>query len=221
MRYKVLYGGRGGIKSWGVAQALLIIGAKKKVRILCARELQKSIKDSVHKLLSDRIDAMGMGSFYDVKQSTIKGANGTEFVFEGLRHNSSQIKSYEAIDIVWVEEAATVSKSSWDVLIPTIRADNSEIWLRSTPSLKRMRPTSRFVVNPPEDSWVIRLNWRDNPWFPDVLRKEMEACKAKNYNDYLNIWEGECKVAIEGAIYQDEIIATTDEGRICPCTSQP
>lgn len=221
MRYKVLYGGRGGVKSWGIAQALLIEGSQKPLRILCARELQKSIKDSVHKLLSDRIADMGMDKFYKIEQASIKGRNGTEFFFEGLRHNATQIKSYEAIDRVWVEEAATVSKTSWDVLIPTIRKDESEIWLSFNPELEEDETYQRFVIDPPEDSWVIKLNWRDNPWFPDVLRKEMEALKKKNYNDYLNVWEGECKIAIEGAVYQAELGAAIEEGRVCNVPHDP
>lgn len=215
MRYKVLYGGRGGVKSWGVAKALLIQGSNKPLRILCARELQKSIKDSVHRLLKDQIFSMGLGKFYEVKEATIRGKNGTEFFFEGLRHNTNQIKSYEGIDIVWIEEAATVSKSSWDVLIPTIRKDDSEIWLTFNPELEEDETYQRFVENPPDDAWVQKLNWRDNPWFPEVLRKEKETLKKKDHNAYLNVWEGECKVAIEGAIYQDELIDAKNEDRIC------
>src|SRR5262245_60232648 len=117
-RYKILYGGRGGAKSWGVARALLILGASRSLRILCAREFQNSIADSVHKLLSDQIAALGLAGHYDVLQTAIRGRNGTEFRFEGLRHNVTKIKSYEGVDICWVEEAQSVSKESWDTLIP-------------------------------------------------------------------------------------------------------
>jgi len=120
-RYKVLYGGRGGAKSWGIARALLILGAKKQMRILCAREYQTSIKDSVHKLLCDQIEALGLLGFYEITQATIRGANGTEFAFIGLKNNPTNIKSFEGVDICWVEEAQTVSRLSWNILIPTIR----------------------------------------------------------------------------------------------------
>ena len=151
-RYKVFYGGRGAGRSWAFAMALLILGANKKLRILCARELQKSIRDSVHKLLVDQIEALNLGSFYEITQNTIRGKNGTEFIFEGLRHNSQQIKSYEAIDICWVEEAVTVSKSSWDFLIPTIRKEGSEIWLSFNPELEEDETYKRFVTNQPKNA---------------------------------------------------------------------
>jgi phage terminase large subunit len=105
-RYKVLYGGRGGAKSWGIARALLILRApKKQMRILCAREFQISIKDSVHKLLCDQIEALGLLGFYEITQATIRGANGTEFAFIGLKNNPTNIKSFEGVDVCWVEEA--------------------------------------------------------------------------------------------------------------------
>jgi phage terminase large subunit len=204
-RYKVLHGGRGGSKSWAVARALLILGAQKPLRILCARELQKSIKDSVHRLLSDQIYALQLDSRYEIQQGTIKGTNGTEFFFEGLRHNTQQIKSYEGVDIVWVEEAQTTSKSSWDVLIPTIRKDNSEIWITFNPELEEDETYQRFVVNPPSNSIVININWRDNPWFPDVLRQEMEDLKKRDPIAYETVWEGHCRQAVEGAIFTDEL----------------
>jgi phage terminase large subunit len=132
-RYKVLYGGRGGAKSWGIARALLIMASNKPLRILCARELQMSIRDSVHKLLSDQIETLQLSGFYEIQNSSIKGLNGSEFSFAGLRSNVAQIKSYEGVDICWVEEAQTVSKGSWNVLIPTIRKDGSEIWVSFNP----------------------------------------------------------------------------------------
>src|SRR5262245_40379363 len=122
-RYKIYYGGRGGAKSWGVARALLIQAAQQPQRILCAREFQNSIGDSVHKLLADQIPLLGLDSFYQVLQTSIRGINGSEFAFAGLRHNVTKIKSYEGVDKVWVEEAEKVSKSSWETLIPTIRKD--------------------------------------------------------------------------------------------------
>ena len=122
-RYKVLYGGRGGAKSWGVARALLIKAAQSQLRILCAREFQTSIKDSVHKLLCDQIEALGLGSFYEITQTSIRGKNGSEFSFVGLKNNVANVKSYEGVDICWVEEAQTTSRMSWSVLIPTIRKE--------------------------------------------------------------------------------------------------
>lgn len=213
-RYKILKGGRGGSKSWGIARALLIMGTTRPIRVLCARELMKSIKDSVHRLLRDQIADLGLESFYDIQIASIKGKNGSEFFFEGLRHNAAQIKSYEGADICWVEEAATVSKTSWDVLIPTIRKNNSEIWVSFNPELEEDETYQRFVVNPPAESIVIDMSWRDNPWFPAVLLQEMEELKARDDAAYLNVWEGQCKQTIEGAVYARELAEAREKGRI-------
>lgn len=212
-RYKILYGGRGGAKSHSVAAALLILGARTPLRILCAREFQASIADSVHKLLSDKINDIGLDLFYEVQRTTIKGKNGTEFIFAGLRHNVTSIKSMEGCDIVWVEEAHTVSKSSWDILIPTIRKPGSEIWLTFNPELESDETYDRFITNPPTDALVLKVNWSDNPWFPDVLRQEMEDLKKKDYDAYLNVWEGHCRTTLDGAIYANEIRQAIEDGR--------
>lgn len=189
------------------------MGAQRPLRVLCGRELQKSIKDSVHRLLSDQVIALGLQSVYEVQQSTIKNKLGTEFFFEGLRHNSQQIKSYEGIDIVWVEEAATVSKSSWNYLIPTIRKEGSEIWVSFNPDLEEDETYQRFVEHPPHNSWVQKLSWRDNPWFTSVLMDEMLNLKERDEPAYLNVWEGYCKQTVEGAIYEVEIREATEAGR--------
>ena len=213
-RYKVLYGGRGGAKSWGVARALLIIGAKQPTRILCAREFQTSIKDSVHKLLSDQIFAMGLQDFYEITQTAIRGKNGTEFSFAGLKNNVANIKSYEGCNICWVEEAQTTSKLSWNVLIPTIRKENSEIWITFNPELETDETYKRFVVNPPENSIVQRVNWSDNPWFPETLRLEKDALFARDREAYNTIWEGVCRQTVDGAIFAKEMQQAEFEGRI-------
>ena len=214
VRYRTLYGGRGGAKSWGVARALLIKGAKKPLRILCAREFMTSIKDSVHKLLSDQINAMGLNSFYEITQNAIRAANGTEFAFVGLKNNIANVKSYEGIDICWVEEAQTVSKSSWNTLIPTIRKEMSEIWITFNPELEQDETYQRFVVNPPENSIVQRINWNDNPWFPDTLRMEKDALKNRDPIAYNNVWEGLCRLTVDGAIFANEMNMAELSGRI-------
>lgn len=214
-RYKVAYGGRGGAKSWGIARALLILAAQKPLRILCARELQTSIKDSVHKLLSDQISALGMDGLYEVTQTSIRGKNGSEFSFAGLRSNISQIKSFEGVNICWVEEAQTVSKSSWDVLIPTIREENSEIWVSFNPELAEDETYQRFVVNPPKSAVVAKIGWEDNPWFPEVLMLEKDALEAQDPGAAKNVWGGFCRTAVEGAIFGNELAQAEAESRIC------
>jgi len=213
-RYKVFYGGRGAAKSWGFARALLILGAQRPLRIMCAREFQNSISDSVHALLKDQAFAMGLGGFYKVQRSTIVGKNETQFLFVGLRHNIASVKSTESVDICWVEEAQTVSKSSWDVLIPTIRKDGSEVWVTFNPELEADETFQRFVVHPPPGAVVVKIGWQDNPWFPDVLRAEMEHLKQVDHDSYLTVWEGHCRQTLEGAIYANELRAATTENRI-------
>lgn len=221
-RYKVYYGGRGSGKSWAFARALLIQSAQRPLRILCAREVQKSIKDSVHKLLCDQIQALGLGAFFEVTETAIRGRNGSEFAFAGLSsHTVESVKSFEGIDIVWIEEGQTVSKKSWDILIPTIRKDGSEIWISFNPALDTDETYQRFVQSPPQNSVVRKVNYHDNPWFPQVLEMERIQCMERNPKDYANIWEGACKAAVDGAIYADEIAAVRDSGRICNVPADP
>lgn len=221
-RYKVAHGGRGSAKSWSFARALLALGAQRKLRILCTREVQKSIKDSVHKLLSDQIEAIGLGWFYQIQNNEIRGANGTEFLFAGLAdHTVESIKSYEGVDVVWVEEAHKVSKRSWDILIPTIRKEGSEIWISLNPELETDETYSRFVIDPPANAVVVQINYSDNPWFPAVLEQERVDCLRRDPKGYPQIWEGKCLPAVAGAIYYDEIQAAQEEGRIARMPYDP
>lgn len=222
-RYKVAFGGRGGAKSWGFARALLILGAQKKLRILCTREVQKSIKDSVHKLLQDQIQALGLGQFYEVQQAVLKGANGTEILFAGLSDMTAEsIKSFEGVDIVWCEEAQAISKRSWDILIPTIRKDGSEIWISMNPELDTDETWVRFVASPPPDAVLMDVNYGDNPWFPEVLEKERQhALATMPKADYENIWEGKCRPAVSGAIYAEEVAQMQVERRFCDVAYDP
>lgn len=213
-RYKVLYGGRGGSKSWGIARALLIKGAKDPLRVLCAREFMTSMRDSVHKLLCDQIESLGLSSFYEITQASIKGRNGTEFSFVGLKNNVANVKSYEGVDICWVEEAQTVSRLSWNVLIPTIRKEKSEIWVSFNPELETDETYQRFVVNPPQDAILIKINWYDNPWFPDTLKQEKDALKNRDLEAYNQVWEGLCRQTVDGAIFARELQQAEKDGRL-------
>ena len=218
-RYKVLYGGRGAGRSWGVARALLLIGQMKKIRVLCVRELQKSIEDSVHKLLSDQIAELGLEAFFSIGKTKIEGRNGTSFSFDGIKNNVNAIKSYEGIDYCWAEEANKISKNSWSVLIPTIRKEGSEIWITFNPELDEDYTYSRFVSDIDEDDapFIISsfMTWRDNPWFPEVLKSDMERDRRKDYDHYLNVWEGQTRQNLEGAVYAKELRRVASEARIC------
>ena len=213
-RYRIFYGGRGGAKSWCFARALLAKGTKSPLRILCAREFQTSIKDSVHKLLSDQIYELNMESFYEITQTTIRGLNGTEFIFAGIKNNTNNIKSIEGIDVCWVEEAQSVSANSWNVLIPTIRKQDSEIWVSFNPELPTDDTWKRFVESPPESSVVVKVNWNDNPWFPETLNLERLSLKSRDLSAYNNVWEGTTRNTVDGAIFGKEIEQAELENRI-------
>lgn len=234
-RYKVLYGGRGAGRSWGVARALLLLGKNNPIRVLCCRELQKSISESVHKLLSDQIEALGLAGFYEIQQNKIIGVNGTTFSFEGIKNNTTAIKSYEGIDYCWVEEANKVSKASWGILIPTVRKAGSEIWLTFNPELDTDYTYVRFVKDPElkrqtavskvnslnqlawqesDMSLVVRMTYEDNPWFPQDLQTEMERSKRFDYDEYLNIWQGHTVQNLEGAVFAKELRRCREQNRI-------
>ena len=220
--YKVAHGGRGSGKSWGVARALLILGAQRPLRILCAREVQKSIDESVHTLLKDQIKELGLEEFYSDLKFEIRGKNGTTFDYSGLaQHTVSSIKSYEGVDICWVEEAQAVSKKSWDTLRPTIRKPGSEIWITFNPELETDITYQMFVADPPTGAVVVQMNYSENPWFSEKLDQERRDCQLKQPKDYDNIWLGKCKPAVAGAIYYDEVAKAEEEKRICRVPYDP
>ena len=220
-RYKCIYGGRGSAKSWSVARALLILGAKQVHRILCAREFQNSISQSVHKLLSDQIVELGLIGFYEITQSTIRGANGTEFSFVGLKNNPHNIKSFEGCTIVWVEEAQAVSARSWDILIPTIRAKDSEIWITMNPELESDATYQRFILSPPENCITRKVNWSDNPWFPEVLDIERRTLQSRDIEAYNTVWEGLCRQTVDGAVFAREMQMADLDDRITKVRYDP
>lgn len=214
-RYKVMYGGRGSAKSWTVARKLLIRGTEQKLLILCTRELQKSIKQSVHRLLKNQITALGLENFYICTDTLIKGINGTEIIFMGIRHNTDEIKSTEGVDICWIEEAHKLTETSWDIIDPTIRKDGSEIWITYNTRFKHDYIHSIFAVKRiMPDAWVAKINYDQNPYFPDRLRLQMETMKEIDYEKYLNIWEGEIKQLAEGAIFGKQITEVKRKNRL-------
>jgi phage terminase large subunit len=212
-RYKILYGGRGGIKSWSIAQALLITGSEREFRVLCCRELMKSIAESVHELLELQIERLGLAGEYRIEKSHIYGPHGTEFAFTGLR-DSHNLKSFEGFDCAWIEEGANVSKRSWDMLIPTIRKPGSQIIVSFNPELDTDETYKRFILHPPPGAIVVKTSYRDNKWLSPELRSEIEHMRETKPDDYLNIYEGHCKQVLDGAIYAHEIRALTQAGRI-------
>lgn len=191
-RFKILAGGRGSGKSWAIARIFVEIARHGEFRFLCCREFQGSIADSVIQLISDTIDRHGYTNEFEVQKQYIRHLKTNSlFMFYGLKNNISKIKSLEGVSFVWCEEAEAITSDSWDVLIPTIRKENSEIWISFNPKNILDATYQRFVVNPPKDCVNIKANYSDNPHFPEVLRKEMEECKERDYELYLHIWEGE------------------------------
>jgi phage terminase large subunit len=194
---------------------------------LCCRELQNSITESVHKVLSDQILALGQGAFYEVQANRILGKNGTTFSFEGIKNNSTKVKSYEGIDYCWVEEGDKVSKASWEILLPTIRKKGAEIWVSFNPSLAEDYTYKTFVMDPDlvdlgdgvkesDDMVVVKMTYRDNPWFGDTsLLPLMEKTKRNDPDAWLNIWDGNPLEHLEGAVYAKQLRLARAEGRIC------
>lgn len=200
---KVLYGGRGGAKSTGCAEALLAQGMESPLRILCVREIQKSITLSVYSLLKDKIAYHGLEAFYKVKNDTIVGANGTQFFFEGLQnHTVDSLKSIERINRCWVEEAHNVTNKSWEILIPSLfRTEDCQLWV--TFNTRRVTdPTYiRFVQNADENTLVRKLSWRDNPWFPEGMNRERLKLLKDDPEAYAHVWEGEPDTRFDGSVY--------------------
>ena len=200
-RYKCVFGGRGSGKSFSIAQLLVLKAFKEPTRILCAREIQRSISDSVLQLLGDTVTRLGLNDFFDVQKSQIIGRNGSRFLFLGLSNNISKVKSYEGLDVCWVEEAESVSYTSWETLIPTVRKKGSEIWVSFNPNDEMDDTYQRFVVNPPPNAYVKKVNYNQNPWFPEELEKERLYLKGKNEDLYNHVWEGEVLSNRDGAYY--------------------
>lgn len=215
-RYKILYGGRAAARSWTIGRKLLIRGTQKKEFILCTRELQKSIKQSVHRLLKEQIRLLGLDSFYTVTEASIKGINGTEFMFLGVKANPEEVRSTEGVTICWIEEGHSLSESSWDIIDPTIRAEGSEIWASFNTRFKFDYMFKKFVVDtPPDNALVLKTSYRDNPYLSAVLLEQMSKMKEDDYEKYLNIWEGELKQLAMGAIFGKQIIQVKKDGRRC------
>jgi phage terminase large subunit len=200
-RYRVAYGGRGSGKSYGVAQYLVQKGLTETTRILCAKETQNSLADSALAIMKRVIRDYGLdGAFRPTKQGLYSPLTGTEYVFRGLQH-PERIKSLEGIKYAWVEEAQKVTSDAWDILIPTIRDEESEIWVTFNPDREDDPAYEMFVTEPRADAEIVKINWYDNWWFPDVLRHELEWDRKHDTEKYLHIWEGECRSFSEAQVF--------------------
>lgn len=192
-RYRFAYGGRGSAKSYSFALMAAVWGACEPLRILATREFQDSIKESFYAELERVItDTPEIAGIYNIGESYIRAANGTEFIFKGLRRNITAIRSMAKIDLAIVEEAEDVPEKSWRDLIPTIREDKSEIWAIWNPRTRNSPVDKRFRERPPASAIGANLNYWDNPFFPEVLERDRQHDLATlDPATYAHIWEGD------------------------------
>lgn len=205
-RFRVMHGGRGSGKSYTMALMALIWGYQQPMRILCTREVQASIKESMHAELRGIIESVDwLGDHYEVLESTIRGVNGTEFIFRGLYNNANTIKSLAGVDLCVVEEAQDIPHRSWDILLPTIRKEGSEIWIAYNPASPDDAVDVRFRQRESDDILIVEANYYDNPWFPDALEKQrvmdMETMTA---DEYAWTWEGAYLLRSEAQVFEDK-----------------
>jgi phage terminase large subunit len=202
-RYQIYYGGRGGRKSWEIARGVLVRAMASKKLVVCTREIQHSISDSVHRLLSDQIRMLGFDDFFQVQRNTIKAINGSEFIFKGLNTITvDALKSLEGADICWVEEAHTVSDKSWQILIPTIRKQGSQIIASFNPDLPTDPVLKRFIDNTPPNTYTAKVSYLDNPDCPDTLIQEANYLREVDYDAFSHIWLGEVRAHSEAQVFK-------------------
>lgn len=188
-RNLILYGGRASSKSWEFAGRIAQIGQQYKTRALCVRRYQNKIKDSVYTLIKNQISNFDFGG-YNVLASSIEHSNGSEFAFYGIERNTDEIKSFEGADILWIEEAHNLTAEQWAILEPTIRKQGSEIWISFNPNLITDFIYQRFIVNPPPNTRSRLVNYTDNPFLSDTLKKTIEAMKDEDFDQYQHIYLG-------------------------------
>ena len=193
-RYKLYYGGRAGGKSYAFVDALLIKSTSKKMLIACVREVQSSIKDSVYKLIADRIAYYGLSEYRLYEDRIVNVNNNSKFIFKGIMdYNAQNIKSLEGVDICWCEEAQKISKRAWEILDPTIRKPGAEIWISLNREEEEDPVWKAIGERGDEDVVVKKVNYYDNPYCPEDMKKLALKLKKDNYSEYLHIWEGELR----------------------------
>ena len=221
-RYISVRGGRGSGKTKNFARALVLRSTVEKLRILCTREVQLSIRESVYATIVNEIRELGLESQFEILSNEIRSKKGGSFIFRGLASETiDSIKSLADINIAWIEEAQAVSRKSFEMLFPTIRANGSQIWMSWNPELET-DPVFQMVVKEGLPMCAnLFVNFDQNPWFPEVLRLEEQHMKGRDPVKHRHIWRGEPLPAVEGAIYFQEIMSMEQAGRIRPMTFDP
>jgi phage terminase large subunit len=221
-RYTIFHGGRGSAKSMSMATALVIRAAAEPLRILCFREIQESIDESVKAIIEQRIKDCGLEGFFNITKKEITAPNGSKFIFRGLSdETATSIKSLNDIDIAWGEEAQAISKDSLDLFLPTIRKDTSEIWFSMNPELDTDPVYTTFIQKRPANARIIEVNWDRNPFWNAAMEAERQRSMADDPDDYDHIWGGIPKSAVSGAIYRREMHMLVTENRIRPLVADP
>lgn len=223
-RYKVAKGGRGSTKTWSYAGVAASLSAVRPLRVLWVREIQQSIKESVHKLMTDRIDSLNLRPYFNVQDQGIYGYNGTEHIFAGVKSDPGKIKSTEGIDLCIVVEAEKISEASWRTLIPTIRKPGSEIWVEYNPRELTDPTHKRFALRMPPDCRRVHVNFDSNPWFPKELELERQYAlqlineaadddeRTQLQADYDHVWLGECQSRSDAAVFRRRVVIEDFEG---------
>ena len=219
-RIKFYYGGRGGGKSYAFADSLLIKGRMQKLLIACLREVQDSIKDSVYRLLCDRISFYKLSDYKIYENKIENKVTGTKFIFKGLRDQDIQkIKSLEGVDIAWIEEGQSISKRSWDILSPTIRKDGSEIWISMNREEENDALWTILATNPDERTYLCKVNYYDNPFCPEELKLQAAKCQKDNPDDYMHIWLGQPLSQGASKLISPKTVRKAFEAKILSCDS--
>jgi len=216
-RYKGLYGGRGSGKSHFFAELLIEQCLMRPIRAVGVREIQRSLEQSVKRLIEDKIAKFGLGSKFRCLQTHIEAPNGGIIIFQGMQnHTAESIKSLEGYDLAWVEEAQSMSQRSLDLLRPTIRKPGSELWFSWNPRAPTDPVDSFLRANKPSNAVVLKVNWSENPWFPNVLREDMEYDKRRDPDRYRHVWLGDYQRNSEARVFRNWRIGEREEFRTNP-----
>lgn len=217
-RFKILYGGRAASKSWDAATMALFISREYRVNFVCARQFQNRIEDSVYTLLKNRIDALGFHSEFEILNNKITNKKtGSTFRFFGLWRNIDEIKSLEDVDVLWLEEAHNIKKEQMEILEPTIRKEDSEIWILFNPRLASDYVYKEFVVNKRKNSIVRKINYNENPFLSSTILDTINDLKESSPDDYEHIYKGNPLSSDENSVIQRKWIeAAIDAHKVIP-----
>lgn len=211
--YKGAYGGRGSAKSWFFAQLLILYFIRRpSLRAVCIREVQKSLDQSAKRLIEDVIHRYQLGYMFRIMDRHIETSAGGIIIFNGMQnHTADTIKSLEGYGVAWCEEAQSLSARSIELLRPTLRADDAELWFSWNPDDPK-DPIDTLLRGPvlPPNAVVVKSTYKDNRFFPDKLRRDMEFDRARDFETYLHVWEGMYRTQSAAAVFKNWRVDTPD-----------